>query len=329
VTRKYHRSLLILACVLALSACGKDNTAPADQTGAAAATGESETGGIALDPQEQTKLGVATAALDAARYQDQIDGPGSVLDVQPIAQMMADLATAEASVTASTAALKRAEGLYKAGKAISEEALEAAKRQAVANEASLALARTKARVAFGPDAPWLDANRRQSILKKLTDGTSAVVKATFPSGLGDGNEPGLTIRKLGNAPSGPSWKADAVWTGPADPTVPGPTLLAYVESAKGLTPGDHVTAAISSGKQSDGVIVPASAVVIAGGAAWCYTVENGDRFMREPVDLDHPAGGGYFQTSGKSQTLKAGATIVVQGAGLLLARETGGGEEED
>ena len=326
---KYHHPLLIFACVLALSACGKDSSAPADQPGSAAAADESEAVGVMLDTEAQAKLGVMTAALDAAKYQDRIEGPGSVLDVQPIAQMMADLATAEASVTASTAALKRAEGLYKAGKAISEESLEAARRQAIANEANLALAKTKARVAFGPDAPWLDASRRPSILKKLTEGSAAIVKATFPSGLGEGSEANLTISKLGGAPSTPSWQANTVWTGPADPAVPGPTLLAYVEAAKGLTPGDHVTASLPTGQQSDGVIVPASAVVIAGGAAWCYAVENGDHFMREPVDLDHPAGDGYFQASSGSETLKAGATIVVQGAGLLLARETGGGEEED
>jgi len=282
-----------------------------------------------LDADEQAKLGVMTGVLDAAQYQDRIEGPGTVLDVQPIAQVMADLETAEASVTASAAALKRAEGLYKAGKAISEEALEAARRQAIANEASLALAKTKARVAFGPDAPWLESSRRSAILKKLTDGSGAIVKATFPSGIGESETSGLTIRKLGGSLTAPAWQAASIWTGPADPAVPGPTLLAYIESAKGLTPGDHVTASLPTGKESGGVIVPASAVVIAGGAAWCYAVENGDHFMRELVDLDHPAGDGYFQASGKSSALNAGTTIVVQGAGLLLARETGGGEEED
>ena len=325
---KHLLPLLALACALSLSACGKDNSAPADQT-SSAATDEGEAAGIALDSQEQAKLGVQTATLEAAQYQDHVDGPGTVLDVQPIAQVMADLETAEASVTASRAALKRAEGLYKAGKAISEEALEAAKRQAISDEATLALAKTKAKVAFGPDAPWLDAGRRQSILKKLTEGNAAIVKATFPSGLTQTSDKGLTIQKIGAKPSGPSWQAATVWTGPADASVPGPTLLAYIEDAKGLTPGDHVTASLPTGAKSDGVVVPASAVVIAGGAAWCYAVEDGEHFMRETIDLDHPAGDGYFQASSKSAMLKAGTTIVVEGAGLLLARETGGGEEED
>jgi predicted small lipoprotein YifL len=325
VTAKHF--YLILACVLALAACGKKESGPAEQP--AAESEATEGVGVELGADEQAKLGVATAALEAGQYLNTIDGQGTVLDVQPIAQTLADLTTTEAAVSASEAALKRAEGLYKADTSISQEALENARHQAAADEASLALAKTKATIASGPNAPWLDARKRQTILRKLTAGTAVVVKAGFPSGISDGKTASLTVRKVGGNPSGTSWRAGEVWSGPSDPNVPGPTLYAYVDNAEGLAQGDHVIASLSTGKALDGVIVPASAVVIAGGQAWCYLVEDADHFTRVPLDLNRPSGAGYFQPSGAQDALKPGAKIVVNGAGLLLARETGGGEEED
>jgi hypothetical protein len=328
VTWKPHRHLLILSCLLALAACGKDGS-EADNHEAAAATEGADAIGVALDADEQEKLGVSVAPLEAAQFQGEIEGPGIVLSVQPIAQAVADVATAEAAANASAAALKRAKGLFDAGTAISAEAVEAAERQAVTDAANLALARTKASVAFGANAPWLDAKRRAAILRKLSASSAAVVQASFPAGLGDGQDSTLTIRKVGVAPGGRSWRATDVWIGPADPAVPGPTLFGYVDNAKGLAQGDHIIAAVATSETFDGVVVPASAIVIAGGAAWCYVVENSDHFVRKEVDLGRPSGSGYFQATNQADGLKPGATIVVGGAGLLLARETGGGEEED
>ena len=321
--RKHSQSLIVLACILALAGCGKKDTAAPDTAGT---SDQAEAIGVTLDADEQAKLGVTVAPVQAAQYQGTLDGQGTVVDIQAIAQSIADLTTAEAAVTASEAALKRAEGLFKADTSISRETLESARRQAVADEASLALAKTKASIAYGSEAPWLNAKRRSGIMKRLTLGAAVIVQASFPSGLSAGTPSSLSIRKVGASTTGPSWQATDVWTGPADPNVPGPTLFGYVDNARGLARGDHIVASIASGAPHDGVIVPASAVVIAGGESWCYTVEGGDHFTRVPIDLNRPSGGGYFQDAAD---LKAGTSIVVNGAGLLLARETGGGEEED
>ena len=71
--------------------------------------------------------------------------------------------------------------------------------------------------------------------------------------------------------------------------------------------------------------VPASAVVLAGGEAWCYVAEADDVLARRRVDLGRPLPQGYFQPSG----FMPGEHVVVAGAGLLLAREIGGGAEPD
>jgi len=324
VTRHALHKLIVFACILTLAGCGKEEAASPDQ--AADGGDQAEAIGVILDADQQSKLGVTVAPVQAAQYQQTIDGQGTVVDIQAIAQSIADLTTAEAAVTASEAALKRAEGLFKADTSISKETLEAARRQSVADEASLALAKTKASIAYGSDAPWLKSKRRSAIMKRLTSGASAIVQASFPSGLSGGTPSTLAIRKVGEPVTGSSRQATDVWAGPADPSVPGPTLFGYVQDARGLTRGDHVIASIAAGAPENGVVVPASAVVIAGGQSWCYSVADGDHFTRVPVDMNRPEGGGYFQNSAD---LKSGTSIVVNGAGLLLARETGGGEEED
>ena len=114
--RKHSQSLIVLACILALAGCGKKNTTAPDTAGT---SDQAEAIGVVLDADEQAKLGISVAPVQAAQYQGTLDGQGTVVDIQAIAQSIADLTTAEAAVTASEAALKRAEGLFKADTSIS------------------------------------------------------------------------------------------------------------------------------------------------------------------------------------------------------------------
>jgi hypothetical protein len=72
-------------------------------------------------------------------------------------------------------------------------------------------------------------------------------------------------------------------------------------------------------------VVPSSAVVLSGGEAWSYVQESDEVLTRRRVDLGRPVSQGYFQASG----FMPGEHVVVAGAGLLLAREIGGGAEAD
>jgi len=65
--------------------------------------------------------------------------------------------------------------------------------------------------------------------------------------------------------------------------------------------------------------------VLAGGQAWCYVRSDDEDFERIAVDLSRPVAAGYFETEG----FEAGQAVVVAGAGLMLAYETGGVGEED
>ena len=321
-TRAVGAPLLIgfglVGLAVALGGCGRDAAAPK-------AAGEDEKKpalGVALDEEERTKLGVALAEIQAATFQPALDGPARVVDAQTVVAAMAELAKAGAEARTSEVALKRARDLYKADKTVSAETLEAAERQAAADQAQLAVAQAHASLGFGA-APWAVPERRDALLAALASGATLLVSASFPSGLPGTRPAALALRRVGGGAE--RWTSTEVWTGPSDPSVPGPTLLALLAAPAGLSYGERLIASVATGSSLAGSAVPASAVVLAGGEAWCYVQESDEALVRRRLDLRRPLPDGYFQESG----FKPGERVVVAGAGLLLAREIGGGAEGD
>jgi hypothetical protein len=102
-------------------------------------------------------------------------------------------------------------------------------------------------------------------------------------------------------------------------------MLGLLSTPSGLSYGERLIASVATGPEVSGSVVPSSAVVLSGGEAWCYVEESHDVLARRRVDLGRSVPQGYFQASG----FTPGEHVVVAGAGLLLAREIGGGAESD
>jgi hypothetical protein len=319
--RSFVRDALVLCGVaFVLCACGRED----EESSAEAATEhEGPALGVALDEDEAQKLGVEVARIAAGAYQPSIAGTARVLDAQAAIAPLAELDKAETDARTSQSALKRARDLFRADTAVSAETLEAAERQAAADDAQVKVARARASLEFGPAAPWLEAGRRES-LASLASGAAVLVSASFPSGLGGADPPfEIELERIGSGTQ--RWQTNETWLGPADPSIPGPTVLALVTTTSGrLSTGERLGARIANGEPLDGTIVPSSAIVLSGGEAWCY-LRGDDGFARRRVDLGRPVAQGYFQ----QQSFTVGESVVVAGAGLLLARETGGAVEED
>jgi len=309
--------IVFAACFTLLCACG----GRAPEAPSAHAEGEAPLLGVELDAQQQEKLGVETEAAAAATWRPSVSGPAQVLDPQELVTAMAEQGKAEAEARSSEAARKRARDLFGADTAVSAATLETAERQAAADSAQLEVARTRAALAFGGGAPWLVANRRDAVLGALARGTTLLVRASFPGGLPSGKPAALSLRRVGG---GDSWTASEVWAAPADASVPGPTLLALLPSESGLAFGERLIASVPSGETQTGAVVPASAMVLAGGQSWCYVQTGEHEFTRRAIEIGRPVDAGYFQT-----TIAVGDKIVTAGAGLLLARELGGAPAED
>jgi hypothetical protein len=305
--------------VIALAGCGgkadKAREQSADETKPAL--------GVALNEEERGKLGVELGDVTIAAFQPTLDGPARIVDAQTVVAAMADLDKATAEARMSDAALKRARDLYRADKTVSAETLEAAERQAAADQAQLAVARAHASLQFGA-APWLGAERREAVLAGLARGDTLLVSASFPSGLPAERPANLALRRIGTQIS-EFWITTEIWTGPSDPSVPGPTMLGLLSTPTGLSYGERLIASVATGPEVSGSVVPSSSVVLSGGEAWCYVEESDGILARRRVDLERPVPQGYFQASG----FTPGEHVVVAGAGLLLAREIGGGAESD
>jgi len=275
---------------------------------------------VTLDAQTKARIGVTTVAAQSVQYRGEASGLGLVLGIDAIARTDADLTVAESAAQLSQAALVRARGLFGADTSISRQALEAAEQQAATDAAQLMLAERKAEATWGHDAPWRDPKQRRALIAEISAGKAAIVRATFAADVIGDAAPGRTrIERLDGAAGGKKWTVTRLWSAPADPTLPGRSYYLFIQAAQDLNQGERVRVLADFSPSKAGAFVPAGAVVIAEGRTWLYIEDKPDYFVRQAIDLSQPLGSGYFISAG----VQAGETVVVQGAGLLLARETG------
>jgi hypothetical protein len=300
---------LALTALLALGACGKNDTAAADKKD------EKESSpGVTITAEQSKSMGLATVPVQAASYRAQLSGFGVVTALDAIGQTDADVVTAQAAATQSAAAAERARALSTgADAAVSRETYEAAQSKASADQAALALATRKRDAAFGLNAPWRGATERAAIMARLQSGRTVLVRVTFP--LGSFTAPrSLIISRLGQ--EGKSWTANTVWDAPADPSIPGHGVFALVDGSD-LAQGERVTASLPVGTAQPGILVPADALILGESDAWVYLQTGDNTYLRTRIDMSRPMDKGYFV----SQGIKSGEKVVTSGAGQLYAHE--------
>ena len=300
----------VLAVLVLLTGCDKSDKAD-EAAKEKAASGDR----VVLSEDQVKSLGIATVAVKAAEFRSGVSGYGVVVPLDTIGQADSDFLTAQAVAAQSQAAAARAQYLFSAeGGAVSRESMEAAQSKAAADQAALALARRKADAIFGHNAPWEKSGSRRAIMDRLTSGRTVLVRVTFPlSSLGR-RPTALSVARLGVGTT--HWPAAAIWEAPADPTFPGPSILALVEGSD-LAQNDHVIATVPTGAPAAGVTVPSVALVYSEDRAWAYLEAAPRSYRRVPVSTASPTEGGYFLAQG----VAPGARVVTAGAGLLLARE--------
>jgi hypothetical protein len=288
---------------------------------------------VTLDASTVLRLGIVTAPIKAAEYRAETNGFGLVMAYDAMAQTYADLATAEATVQTSETARTRARQLFSADVSISRQTLEAAERQAVADRAQLSLAQRKAEAAWGQGAPWRSAADLSRLLTRLSAGDAALIRVTFSGSVGATPPASFRIQRVAAGAEPDQWIAKTIWRAPADPTVPGVSFFALVEKARALLPGERLVVFLPGENTQQGAVIPADAMLIAEGSCWYYLSEDQSliiplaplkNFTRVALDTSRPTAEGYFV-----KDAAAGQAVVVEGGGLLLARETGATEEDD
>src|SRR5215472_12819520 len=283
---------------------------------------------ITIDDETQQRSGIKTDALVAVAHQENIRAYGMVLDVARLTELSnnfnranAEVQTAQAKLSMSSAAFDRATKLYTQTKAISEAQMQSAEAGFVTDQANLAAAQAQVR-SFTVSAyqDW-----GSVIGKSLVDQSETVVRLierqifllqiTLPPGVV------LTVLPVTAAvESGKSTRTKITFVSPAthvDPKIQGVTLFYAAPAESSLLPGMNVLAFLPTGKIIDGVGVAASSVVWRQDRAWVYQRTGPDKFERVEIATDIPAPGGGYIVAGVSPDVQ----IVSSGAQLLLSEE--------
>lgn len=279
--------------------------------------------GVTLTAEQIQKLGLQTAILQPAEFGEEAVGYGTVIPHEAIAQSAAELVTAEATEEQSRAALQRTRRLSGTAGALSADVEESSARQAAVDAAALTLARQRLSATYGQKPPWSNGGN-SALLNSLAGGDTQLVRVTFPLGALPAAAP-QTLRgaRLGAA-SGPSWKMTTIWPAPADANVPGRSFFALLRDGD-AGEGERILVSASLGERQTGVVIPRAAVLINDSKYWCYVQQKPARFVRVEIGTDKPFDDGYFVTEG----VKAGDTIVTEGAAQLLAQESNTGADAD
>ena len=317
--------LIVAACAaLSLAACRKAPSAAEPPAAEVTEKAAPETEGVTLKPEEIEKAGIKTTLLAASSHAPESTGYALVATRETIAQAVADLSSAAAVERQSRSALARARSLAGTPGAMPIEAQEAAERQATVDHAALLLAQQRLSATYGQNAPWKD-NYHSPLLSSLARGETKLARVTFPLGaLGSTVPTTLRLTHIGDVPGSKSIETLAVWSAPADATIPGRSFYATLKGGD-TSEGERLIAHATVGSAANGVVVPYSAVVISAGKYWCYAEEKPGLFVRTEIDPNMPTDAGYFVKQG----IEPGAQVVTTSAGQLLARETRPGAAAD
>ncbi|MBI5506214.1 MAG: hypothetical protein HY899_15570 [Deltaproteobacteria bacterium] len=327
-------SAVLLAMIAGGAALGgaagcQSSPPPAEPVSSTAESKPAVAPGVTIGAEAAARLGVATQVLAAAQYREQIDAVAVGVDPAPLFQLAGDLEVAEAAQRLSDQSLERARKLYADSANGSRQSLEAAEAAAAQDAAHVALLERRLATEWG--GPLAVAESRRKLVGELGRGLAAIVRIDMdPSAVVTEQPAALQVRIPSVALS--STEAGATtgepWAAPtANPLRPGQSLFAVASDASVVKPGWRAQALVaSSAPPRSGALLPAQALVYAGGRAWCYaTAAQPGAFRRAPVDVSRPVAGGYFIAGDPG----VGAAVVIAGAGLLLAEELGSQTDQD
>jgi len=321
--------MVFVAMLALLSSCSKPDqpgAAPASEKAAEVesrvkhgANGEVI---LTLDAATQKAMGLEVGALSAAQVSPEVKGYGHVLDVSPLATLLADLATAQAASEASEAEFKRLKTLAAQNNA-SDRALQAAEAAAARDRAQANSTRLKllanwgSAIAARQDLP--------AFVHSLGSLATALIELDLPAGDSiEATPTGARLLTLAN----PGKTIEAQFIGPApmvDAQMQGRGFLFLVDpNTSKLAPGAAVSGLLTlPGEAQSGVTVPREAIIRYNGATWVYRQTGNETFERLEVTLDRPLENGWFVREG----LKPGDKLVTAGAQQMLSEELKGSGE--
>ncbi|MFA5970293.1 MAG: hypothetical protein WC816_13745 [Sphingomonas sp.] len=281
--------------------------APAETTAAAAKSGQ-----VNADKAFQARIGLKVVVATSATTSDLARGFARGLDSGPLAAIEAEIATAKGAAQASAAEAARLVALAAADESASRQSVEAARAIAIADAARVRLAEQRIALEYGIGLARLGENGRHALLAAIANGTASLVRVDIP-GASTRNarltEGGARIELLG-----PAAAADAKLQ------TPGMIGIVRGDAARRLNNGLAVEVVADGSGVTDGIAIPADAVVRWHDGLWVYRQTGAETFERVELADARPIDNRWFVPAG----LAAGDRVVVDGAGTLLALDRAG-----
>jgi len=279
--------------------------------------------GVTLTQEQLETLGVTSQPAEAIEYRAETVGYGVVLEHQTIAQVVADVQTAQAAAQFSKASLERTRALHGTPGAMSADLEQTAEQKAAVDTAALTLASEKLSTTWGMKPPWKD-SIHDARVQSLAHGDMQLIRVTFPLGSLPGAPDVLHGSGVGSIRQEATATMRPVWTAPADINIPGRSFFTLLPAGT-TAEGERLQVWAPTGEPTPGAMIPVAAIVLNASKYWCYVESKPGTFTRVEVDTSRPTGGGYVVTEG----VKPGDKIVVTAVEQLLAKESGSSEEPD
>lgn len=322
------------ASVLAIATWGiaeKDEAGPHEVEKSAEprteAHGEAAVPALALDRQTLALSGIVTTALKPVSRRQETQAFGTVLPLQDFIDLhnryidaKSQAEKARAALAASSREYERLRALNADGRDVSDKALQAAEAVWRSDEAALRASRANLAAIEGNAAQQWGGVLVKAVLgggalfNQFLSQQRALIQVNVPAGATISSPP-QTVRVQG--PDGSYATGELISRAPrTDPRFQG-TSLFYHAPANALLPGMTASAYLPTGALTQGVVIPASAVVWWQGNAWAYVETQPGRFARRELPTSNPVEDGWFASKG----FAAGEAVVVTGAQQLLSQE--------
>jgi membrane fusion protein, multidrug efflux system len=270
---------------------------------------------LKLDKETQERIGLKVAAVEPMRLPREMKAYGRVVDPAPLASVLVEQLSAQASLHASEKEYHRLKDLYGQNQNVSVRALESAEAAMRKDQVLLEAARAKLAMTLGPGVA--SQSNLQQFVESLVSLNRGLVRVDLP--LGE-SLPGLPQAARLVATSAEDRPVAAQFLGrapSADPQTQGQGFL-FVMATNPVPPGSSLVAWLQlPGEAQTGVAIPRSALLRHHGQMFVYVQSDQENFQRREVDPNHPLENGWFIANG----LSAGDMVVVAGAQQLLSEE--------
>jgi len=291
---------------------------------------------VVISQEAQKQSDIRTEHLTTSARQQKLNVLGTVLNIDALIELRTRYLNARANANIARAALvnsqqeyKRMQQLNQDNRNISDQVVLSKEAAYKADQAKLTAAELEAknlqdtmRQNWGSKLASLATDdSANNVMQGLLKHQSMLILVAYPL---DNKIPNGTVQVIPIGAEIAPIQANLLAEAPiTDATVQGVTYY-YVAPATQLRADMKVNVIVPQKNldtESNGWMVPSSAVVWYGGKAWIYKKTQPDRFMRLPINTDNPVTSGWHVESTELNGLSADDEIVMSGAQLLLSEE--------